>query len=62
MIIRMNSVTKVNVSVRQIVTTIFLIQGHLRSDYKSHRSTIHFRVALKPFQPEGVPRPHPRRD
>ncbi len=38
MIIRMNSVKKVNVSVRQIVTTVFLIQGQLRSDYKSRRS------------------------
>jgi hypothetical protein len=40
MIIRMNSVKKVNVSGRQIVTTVFLIQGHLRSDYKSSRSMI----------------------
>ncbi len=40
MIIRMNSVTKVNVSVRHIVTAVFLIWGHLRSDYKSCRSTI----------------------
>jgi hypothetical protein len=40
MIIRMNSVKKVNVSVRQIVTTVFLIRGHLTSDYKSRRSMI----------------------
>ncbi len=40
MIIRMNSVKEVNVSVRQFVTTVFPIQGHLRSDYKSHSSMI----------------------
>ncbi len=40
MTIRMNDVRKVNVSVRQIVTTVFLIWGHFRSDYKSRRSII----------------------
>ncbi len=40
MIIGMNNVRKANVSVRQIVTKVFLIQGNLRSDYKSHRSII----------------------
>jgi len=40
MIIRINDVRKVNVSIRQIVTTVFLIRGHLRSDFKSSRSMI----------------------
>ncbi len=50
MIIRMNSVRKVNISVRQIVTTFFLIRGHLRSDYKSHRSTIKYCGILVAFE------------
>jgi hypothetical protein len=40
MIIRMDRVKKVIVSVRQIVTTVYLIPGHLGSDYKSRRSMI----------------------
>jgi hypothetical protein len=40
MIIGMNDVREVSVSVRQIVTTVFLVQGHLRSDYRSRRSMI----------------------
>jgi hypothetical protein len=40
MIIRMERVKRLHVSVRQIVTTVFLIQGNLRSDYKSCRSII----------------------
>jgi hypothetical protein len=41
MIIKTQDVKKVNVSVRQNVTTVFLVWGHFRSNYKSHRSMIH---------------------
>ncbi len=41
MIIRMERVKRLDISVRQIVITVLLILGHLRSDYKSRRSTIH---------------------
>jgi hypothetical protein len=51
MIIRMNGVKNANVSVRQIVTTVFFNWGHLRSDYKSHRSMIaaHIKAMLSKF-------------
>jgi len=41
MIIRMNRVERLIVSIRQFVITVFLIQGHLRSYYKSRRSMIY---------------------
>jgi hypothetical protein len=40
MIIRIKRVKRLRISVRQIVITVFLMQGHLRSDYKSRRSMI----------------------
>jgi hypothetical protein len=54
MIIRMNGVKKVNVSFRQIVTTVFLIWGHLRSDYKSCRSMIPHHFVNMSFYHECV--------
>jgi hypothetical protein len=40
MIIRMQDGKRVNISVRQIVTMVFLAWGHFRSDYKSPGSMI----------------------
>ncbi len=40
MIIRIKTVKRLSISVRQIVIMVFLMRGHLRSDYKSRRSMI----------------------
>ncbi len=46
MIIRMKRVKRLNISVGQIVITVFLMRGHLRSDYKSRRSMIKSSLGL----------------